>query len=473
VLKKLFFFSMLVLVAVPSIQFIVSSTQVVVPSAQVELPDFTDLVERASPAVVKINTVSRSQWQSSQQFQGQIPDIFRDLFERRGRPREPTPRPLWSSGSGFVISADGYILTNHHVVDQAEEIEVLFADRSHYKATVIGSDRRSDLALLKIEAEGLRFLDFADSDQLKVGEWVLAIGSPFGLDYSVTAGIVSAKGRSLPNEQRENYVPFIQTDVAINPGNSGGPLFNLDGQVVGINSQIFSRSGGSIGLSFSIPSSVALTVVEQLKKTGSVQRGWLGVAIQNIDKSLAESLQLDKPQGALINRVNVDSPADRGGIESGDVIISFDGQPIIHADDLPHIVGILAPDTKVKADIVRQGKRKTLSIKVGRLEGDDLGIAAADNTGADRLGLLVQKLDDDELRALRLRGGIVVDEVEAGSAAAEAGIRPGDIAVQLGHSRIDDIEEYRQVVSKLPEHTPIFIHLYRQGWAGLKTIVIH
>ena len=459
-LKELFFFSILVLV--------------VVPSTQAELPDFTDLVEEVSPAVVKINTVSRSQRQSSQQFQGQIPDIFRDLFERRGRPRPPAPQRVRSSGSGFVISTDGYILTNHHVVDQAGDIQVLFADRTEYQATVIGSDRRSDLALLKIETKKrLSFLDFADSDQLKVGEWVLAIGSPFGLDYSVTAGIVSAKGRSLPNEQRENYVPFIQTDVAINPGNSGGPLFNLDGEVVGINSQIFSRSGGSIGLSFSIPSSVALTVVEQLKKTGSVQRGWLGVAIQNIDKSLAESLQLDRPQGALINAVEPDSPADRGGIEPGDVIISFDGQPIIHADDLPHIVGILAPDTKVKLDIVRQGKRKTLSIKVGALEDDDLGVAAADSAGTDRLGLLVQQLDDDEQRTLRLRGGIVVNEVEAGSAAAEAGIRPGDIVVQLGYSRIDDIQEYRQVVSKLPENTPILIRFYRQGWAVSKTIVIH
>jgi len=458
VLKELFFFSILV----------------VVPSTQAELPDFTDLVEEVSPAVVKINTVSRSQRQSSQQFQGQIPDIFRDLFERRGRPRPPAPQRVRSSGSGFVISTDGYILTNHHVVDQAGDIQVLFADRTEYQATVIGSDRRSDLALLKIETKKrLSFLDFADSDQLKVGEWVLAIGSPFGLDYSVTAGIVSAKGRSLPNEQRENYVPFIQTDVAINPGNSGGPLFNLDGEVVGINSQIFSRSGGSIGLSFSIPSSVALTVVEQLKKTGSVQRGWLGVAIQNIDKSLAESLQLDRPQGALINAVEPDSPADRGGIEPGDVIISFDGQPIIHADDLPHIVGILAPDTKVKLDIVRQGKRKTLSIKVGALEDDDLGVAAADSAGTDRLGLLVQQLDDDEQRTLRLRGGIVVNEVEAGSAAAEAGIRPGDIVVQLGYSRIDDIQEYRQVVSKLPENTPILIRFYRQGWAVSKTIVIH
>ena len=437
-------------------------------SAHAELPDFTDLVEEVSPSVVKINSIGSTE-QSSRQLQGQLPDIFRDLFEQRRRPQAPA-RKVQSSGSGFVISDDGYILTNHHVVDQADEIQVLFADRSEYKASVIGTDRRSDLALLKIDAKDLTALPFANSDELQVGEWVLAIGSPFGLDYSVTAGIVSAKGRSLPNEQRENYVPFIQTDVAINPGNSGGPLFNLDGEVVGINSQIFSRSGGSIGLSFSIPSTVALTVVDQLKKTGSVQRGWLGVAIQDINKPLAESLQLDKPQGALINSVEPDSPADRGGIEPGDVIVSFDNQSIIHADDLPHVVGMLAPETNVKVQIIREGKRKTLKVRVGALDGDSL--AASSSAGSDRLGLAVQQLDDEELRALQLRGGVVVDKVKADSAAARAGLRSGDIMVQLGYSRIDDVEQYRQVIAELPENTPILVRFYRQGWAVSRTIVI-
>jgi serine protease Do len=439
-----------------------------ISSAQAKLPDFTDLVEEVSPAVVKINSISSVE-QSSRQFQGQLPDIFRDLFEPRGRPQAPA-RKVQSSGSGFVISNDGYILTNHHVVDQADEIQVLFADRSEYKAEVIGTDRRSDLALLKIEAKNLRALPFANSDELQVGEWVLAIGSPFGLDYSVTAGIVSAKGRSLPNEQRENYVPFIQTDVAINPGNSGGPLFNLDGEVVGINSQIFSRSGGSIGLSFSIPSAVALSVVDQLKKTGSVRRGWLGVAIQDINKPLAESLELDKPQGALINSVEPGSPADRGGIEPGDVIISLNDQSIIDADDLPHVVGMLAPDTKVLVEVIRQGKRKTLNIKVGVLDGDSL--AASNSSGGDRLGLVGQQLDDEELRALQLRGGIVVNAVEPDSAAATAGLRVGDILVQLGYSRIDDMQQYRQVIAELPENTPILVRFYRQGWAISRTIVI-
>ena len=437
------------------------------PVSMASLPDFTELVEDVSPSVVKINTVSLSEQRSSQQ----LPDIFRDLFEYGGG-QAPPARKVRSSGSGFVISKDGYILTNHHVVDQAQEIQVLFADRSEYKATIVGTDRRSDLALLKIEAKHLDALELADSDDLKVGAWVLAIGSPFGLDYSVTAGIVSAKGRSLPTEKGENYVPFIQTDVAINPGNSGGPLFNLDGEVVGINSQIFSRSGGSIGLSFSIPSTVAIDVVKQLKKHGVVRRGWLGVAIQDVDKALAESLELDKPQGALINAVEVDSPADRGGIEPGDVIVKFDGHAIIDADDLPHIVGMISPDSKVKAEVVRQGKVKVLKITVGALDGEEAEITAEISSKSDRLGLLVQSLDEAELRALNLRGGVAVNEVKLDSAAANAGIKAGDIIVQLGYSRIDTVEQYTQVIAELPTNTPILVRFYRQGWAVSKTIVI-
>lgn len=438
-----------------------------IPYSHGELPDFTGLVDEVSPAVVKINTLSNSQRQSSQQ---QMPDIFRDLFEQRGRPRPPA-QPVRSSGSGFVISTDGYILTNHHVVDQAEEIQVLFADRSEYEATIIGTDRRSDLALLKIDAKGLKSLKFGDSEQVQVGEWVLAIGSPFGLDYSVTAGIVSAIGRSIPNAQRENYVPFIQTDVAINPGNSGGPLFNLEGQVVGINSQIFSRSGGSIGLSFSIPSYVAQRVVEQLKEAGTVRRGWLGVAIQDINKSLAESLQLDRPQGALINAVEPEGPADQGGIEPGDVIVTFDGQVIVDADDLPHVVGMVTPDSEVKVEIVREGRRKTIKVEVGELDSDRLEMASSES-GEDRLGLTVEELDREQSRALRVRGGVVVTEVSPDSAAADAGIRPEDIIVQLGYSRLDDIDEYRAVIADLPDNTPILIRFYRQGWAISRTVII-
>jgi serine protease Do len=437
------------------------------PVTQASLPDFTELVEEVSPSVVKINTVSLSEQRTAQQ----LPDIFRDLFEYGGG-QTPPARKVRSSGSGFVISNDGYILTNHHVVDQAQEIQVLFADRSEYKAVIVGSDRRSDLALLKIQAKSLDALELADSDDLKVGAWVLAIGSPFGLDYSVTAGIVSAKGRSLPTEKGENYVPFIQTDVAINPGNSGGPLFNLDGEVVGINSQIFSRSGGSIGLSFSIPSNVAIDVVKQLKAHGMVRRGWLGVAIQDVDKALAESLELEKPQGALINAVERDSPADKGGIEPGDVIITFDGHPIIDADDLPHIVGMIAPESEVKTKIVRQGKNKVIKIIVGTLDDDEAASATNGSTASDRLGLLINPVDEAELRALRLRGAVAVNEVEAGSAAANAGIKAGDLIVQLGYSRIDTVQDYKQVIADLPTNTPILVRFYRQGWAISKTIVI-
>lgn len=437
------------------------------PVAQAKLPNFSDLVEDVSASVVKINTVSISEQHSSQQ----IPDIFRDLFEYGGQPRSPA-RKVRSSGSGFVISRDGYILTNHHVVDQASEIQVLFSDRREYQAKVIGTDRRSDLALLKIDAKGLDALVFADSDNLKVGEWVLAIGSPFGLDYSVTAGIVSAKGRSLPTEQGENYVPFIQTDVAINPGNSGGPLFNLKAEVVGINSQIFSRTGGSIGLSFSIPSNVAQRVVGQLKANGVVQRGWLGVAIQDVNKALAQSLELDKPRGALINAVEIDSPADKGGIEPGDVIVKLDGQEIIDADDLPHLVGMIAPETMTKVVIVREGKRKVLNVTVGALDGDQDSVAETNNSSSDRLGLAVKPVSEDQLRELRLRGGVLVTEVLPDSPAALAEIKQGDILVQLGYSRINDTDEYVRVIADLPENSPILVRFYRGGWAISKTIVI-
>ena len=441
---------------------------VAIPSAYANLPDFTDLVEDVSPAVVKINTVAISQQQTSPQ---QMPDIFRDLFEERGRSKGSV-KPVRSSGSGFVVSNDGYILTNHHVVDGAKEIQVLFSDRSEYQARIIGTDRRSDLALLKIDAKGLKPLKFADSEQLRVGEWVLAIGSPFGLDYSVTAGIVSAIGRSIPNRQRENYVPFIQTDVAINPGNSGGPLFNLDGEVVGINSQIFSRSGGSIGLSFSIPSSMALNVVEQLKKTGSVKRGWLGVAIQDINKSLAESLELDKPQGALINAVEPEGPADRAGIEPGDVIVTFDGQSVVDADDLPHLVGMVVPGSDVKVEIVRKGKTKVLEVVVGALDDDRLAMAGSPEADVDRLGLKVDEVSSEQLSSLRLRGGVLVTDVMSDSSASVAGIRDGDVIVQLGYSRIDDVDEYRSVIAELPSKTPVLIRFYRQGWAVSRTIII-
>ena len=438
-------------------------------NAYASLPDFTALVEEVAPAVVKINTVSKAAPKAEQpRIQGQMPEIFRELLEKRQRPA----RPSRTMGSGFVISADGYILTNHHVVDQAEEIQVQFADRSEYTATVVGSDRRSDLALLKIEANDLPSLEFADSDSIKVGAWVLAIGSPFGLDYSVTAGIISAIGRSLPTVQGENYVPFIQTDVAINRGNSGGPLFNLDGQVVGINSQIYSPTGGSVGLSFSIPVSIASNVVAQLRENGKVKRGFLGVGISDVNKSLAEAMGLPSPMGAAIVSVMPGSAADDGGILPADIIVSVDGQSILRSGDLPHIVGLVKPDTKVKIVVYRDGKRKKLTIKVGALEGDDSMRASVDD-GADRLGISAIAAEKSQLRTLRLRGGVSIAEVLADSPADIAGLRADDIIVQLGYSRIDDLEEYQSVIVELPVNTPVAIRFYRQGQAIFRTIQIN
>ncbi len=449
--------------------FITCFFTIAVSSASANLPDFTQLVEKAAPAVVKINTVGKAVSQKEQsRRQGQTPDMFRDLFEQRRRPSQPSR----TMGSGFVISADGYILTNHHVVDNADEIEVQLADRSQYSATVIGSDRLSDLALLKIEADNLPTLDFADPDNLKVGAWVLAIGSPFGLDYSVTAGIVSAIGRSLPTADSTNYVPFIQTDVAINPGNSGGPLFNLDGEVVGINSQIYSRSGGSIGLSFAIPVSVANNVVKQLKSNGKVQRGWLGVGIQSVNKKLAEALDLPGPQGALVTAVVPDSPAEKSDIKPGDVIVSFDAQSILDSEDLPHIVGLITPGEEVKVELFREGRRKKMLVEIGALDRGEDDVETA-NDGSDRLGLLIEELSEDELRSLRLRGGVKVARVSAESPSGIAGLIEDDVIVQLGYSRIDDGKGYERVIDSLPNDTPIPIRFYRRGQAIFRTIQLN
>jgi|TARA_B110001452_G_scaffold100312_1_gene83206 serine protease Do len=439
------------------------------PNAYASLPDFTALVEAVAPAVVKINTVSKPVAKDDQpRLQGQMPEIFRELLEQRQRP----VRPSRTMGSGFVISDDGYILTNHHVVDKAEEIQVQFADRSEYTATIIGSDRRSDLALLKIDAKNLPSLKFAESDSTKVGAWVLAIGSPFGLDYSVTAGIVSAIGRSLPTEQGENYVPFIQTDVAINRGNSGGPLFNLDGQVVGINSQIYSPTGGSVGLSFSIPVSIASNVVAQLRDNGKVKRGFLGVGISDVSKSLAEAMGLPSTMGAGINSVMPGSAADNGGIFPGDIIVSVNGQSILRSGDLPHIVGLIEPGKSIKIVVYREGKQKKLTVKVGALEGDEDALASR-NEEADRLGIAAVAAEQSQLRSLRLRGGIVVSEVLADSPADVAGLKVDDIIVQLGYSRIDDLDEYDSVIGELPTNTPVAIRFYRGGNAVFRTIQIN
>ncbi|VXC31760.1 putative periplasmic serine endoprotease DegP-like [Pseudomonas sp. 8AS] len=446
--------------------------------AQAQLPEFTELVEAASPAVVNIST-RQNVPQRNAAIQGQMPDLeglppeFRQFFERNlpQVPRNPNgrQREAQSLGSGFIISDDGYVLTNNHVVADADEIIVRLSDRSELEAKLVGADPRTDVALLKVEGKGLPTVKLGKSDDLKVGAWVLAIGSPFGFDHSVTAGIVSAKGRSLPNE---NYVPFIQTDVAINPGNSGGPLFNLDGEVVGINSQIFTRSGGFMGLSFAIPIDVAMAVADQLKAEGKVSRGWLGVVIQEVNKDLAESFGLEKPAGALVAQVLEGGPAAKGGLQVGDVILGMNDQPIIMSADLPHLVGGLKPGSTIELDVVREGERKRLSMSVGALpeEGDEVAINAEAGVerSSNRLGVSVVELTDEQKKALDLRGGVVIKEVQNGPAAL-IGLRPGDVITHLNNQAIDSAKAFAQIAKALPVNRSVSMRVLRQGRASFIT----
>jgi serine protease Do len=437
------------------------------------LPDFREIVADNSPGVVKI-IVEQSSSRSGYGHPGpdQIPEYLRRFFEFRGGP--PSPQERMAMGSGFIISKDGYILTNNHVVEGDSSVLVRLSDRREFDAEVIGTDPRSDLALLRVDAKNLPALTLAENDDLEVGEWVLAIGSPFGLDYSVTAGIVSAKGRSLPTEQNENYVPFIQTDVAINPGNSGGPLLNLEGEVVGVNSQIFTRSGGSIGLSFAIPVSVVQNVVDQLKADGKVTRGWLGVTIQDVDKNLAESFGLDRPRGALIVEVAEDGPADKAGLEAGDVIVTFDGNDISTSSELPHVVGLVAPDSKVLVEIVRDRKRKDIEVKVGGLGADDSYRLTAGGGGTGEggpLGLVVETAGPDVLERWGINGGVIVREVVADSIAADAGILPGDVITLIGSTPVKSVKAFDKAVAELTEGSSVPLRLIRRGsplFIGLK-----
>lgn len=439
------------------------------------LPDFTVIVEDQSAAVVKITTVTHAKNNANnprQQYgvpQEEIPEIFRHFFERRDQPQQ---REAQSLGSGFIISEDGYVVTNNHVIADADEITVRMLDRREFAAVVIGRDKRSDIALLKVEAKDLPAVEFGDSSELRVGEWVLAIGSPFGLDYSVSAGIVSAIGRSIPNGENGNYVPFVQTDVAINPGNSGGPLFDMDGRVVGVNSQIYTTSGGSVGLSFSIPAQLAQDVIEQLKESGEVKRGWLGVGIQNVDKDLAESFGLDKPIGALITHVEDDSPADKAGIKSGDVILEFNKEVVETSDQLPAIVGLVKPNTSVAVKVMRNGKEKKLKVKVGVL-GDDEAKASPtkDEQQDDLLGLSVQPIPSEYKNRWGVSGGVFVAGVVPQSPASRARLRRGDIITQIGNKSIAALPDYRAAVKVIPEGKPVPVRIIRNGRAGF--IALH
>ncbi|HCG77697.1 MAG TPA: serine peptidase [Oceanospirillales bacterium] len=434
--------------------------------AHADLPDFRDLVKETSPAVVNISTVQHAQQKSALSGQYGMPDdmpeIFRHFFGRQF-PQGPVPRRDSNSlGSGFIVSEDGYILTNNHVVQGADEIIVRLNDRRELEAVLIGADPSSDLAVLKVDADDLPTVELGDSDKLDVGEWVVAIGSPFGFDYSVTAGIVSAKGRSLPNE---NYVPFIQTDVAINPGNSGGPLFNLEGQVVGINSQIYTRSGGFMGVSFAIPINVAMDVAEQLKSKGKVSRGWLGVVIQEVNKDLAESFGLDRAAGALVVQVVDGSPAESSGLVSGDIIVKVNGKDVQLSSDLPHLIGRLRAGDTAKLSVVRAGKRKTIDVEIGALpESDDIQLSS--NTPpaerkSNRLGLVVSDIPAGKSN----EQGVVVTDVNRGPASMSGVVR-GDVITMINGQRISSVADFERVVKDLPSNRSVPMRIVRRGQAS-------
>lgn len=399
------------------------------------LPDFADLAEKQGAAVVNISTtqiVRQNRVMPGIPFDESDPmfELFRRFFPQQPRQGQaPREYQNHSLGSGFIISADGYVMTNAHVVDGADEVTVKLNDKREFRATIVGADKRTDVALLKIEARDLPTVKLGDPARLRVGEWVVAIGSPFGFDNSVTAGIVSAKGRSLPDE---TYVPFIQTDVAINPGNSGGPLFNLQGEVVGVNSQIYSRTGGYMGLAFAIPIDVAMDIQQQLRAHGKVSRGRIGVSIQEVSKELAESFGLSKATGVLISAVEPGSPAEKGGLESGDVILKFDGKTISAASDLPRLVGNTRPGAKVAVEVWRRGASRTLSLVVGEMKEEKVAQRNSKRSGkptepaaANRLGLVLSELSPEQRRELKINGGVLVEDIR--NATGRNDLRPGDI----------------------------------------------
>lgn len=438
-----------------------------------ELPDFTDLVEQTSDAVVNISTTQKVKTGSMNLPEGiEIPDLpegspfgdlFRHFFGEPGSGGEmPQEHEAKSLGSGFIISDDGYIMTNNHVVKDAEEVIVRLEDRRELKAEVIGTDEQSDIALLKIKADHLPVAKIGKSKDLKVGEWVLAIGSPFGFERSATAGIVSATGRALP---RENYVPFIQTDVAINPGNSGGPLFNLDGEVVGVNSQIYSRTGGYMGLSFSIPIEVAMDVAGQIKEHGKVSRGWLGVLIQDVTLDLAQSFGMSKPQGALVAKVLPDSPAAKADFQVGDIVVAFNGHEIERSSSLPPVVGGTPVGKKVPVKVVRNGRTQTLWVTLGELPDEDQTVAKAEEspTAADnRLDLKVADLTAQQRKELELDAGVLVESAGSG-AASDAGVRSGDIILRIDNQPVGDVEAFKKLIDKLPAGKSVAVLVQRRG----------
>ena len=453
------------------IPVILASIAMMVMSApgRADLPEFTSLVKKTSATVVNISAkrvrANRAR-QYDQLSEEEMPEFFRRFF--RELPGQQAPKPAPSMGSGFIISSDGYILTNNHVVDNADEIVVALSDRRELLAEVVGKDELSDLALLKIDAKDLPTVEIGSSENLQVGEWVVAIGSPFGFEHSVTAGIVSAKGRSLPGMYNDNYVPYIQSDVAINPGNSGGPLFNLEGSVVGINSQILTRSGGFLGLSFAIPIDVAMEVVQQLKENGSVSRGYLGVIIQEVSRDLAESFGMDRPEGALINEIIRDGPAAKGALQVGDVILEFNGQPIDLSLDLPLVVGRTQAESEAELVVFRDGKKIKLTMKIGTLPEREnrqrLRRSDPDKTSWNRLGIQIVDLKEDD-RSHRGNEGVLVQRITEGPA-MKAGIIPGDVITILDKKAVHNREQFEAIVKDLPANVAIPVLIVRDGMSS-------
>ncbi len=449
------------------------------------LPDFTELVEQVGPSVVNIRTLEKA---ASREVQGGEPDaemqeFFRRFFgvpmptpntpngprqqrPNRGQPEEAQPKGV---GSGFILSADGFVMTNAHVVQGADQVLVTLPDKREFKARIVGLDKRTDVAVVKIEATGLPAVKIGDVSRLKVGEWVMAIGSPFGLENTVTAGIVSAKQRDTGD-----YLSFIQTDVAINPGNSGGPLINMRGEVVGINSQIYSRSGGFMGISFAIPIDEAVRVSEQLRSTGKVQRGRLGVQIDQVNKEVAESLGLSKTQGALVRGVEQGSPAEKAGLEPGDIILKFEGKTIEKSSDLPRMVGNTKPGTRSTIQVWRRGSVKDMHISVGEFEADKpLKKATAEEkpqtaSTAKVLGLTVSELTDVQKKELKLRGGVRVDAVA--EPAARAGIQEGDVILALANIETPNVQTLEALTAKLDRSKPVSLLIRRGEWAQYTVI---
>ncbi len=436
-------------------------------SYAVSLPDFTVLAEQQGSTVVNISSIKNAVNKGNQQLSPQE-EHMQEFFNRFGIPMPPGMGPndqqqkqMSATGSGFIVESDGYIITNAHVVGEADSIIVKLADKREFQAKLLGIDKRTDVALLKIDAKDLPAVKLGNPKNIKVGEWVAAIGSPFGLENTMTVGVISAKGRALP--QQENYVPFIQTDVAINPGNSGGPLFNTNGEVIGINSQIYSRTGGYMGLSFAIPIDVAMDVAEQLKNNGRVVRGWLGIAIQEVTVELTEALGLKDKNGALVAAVNKGTPAGKAGIKAGDVILKFNNKAIETSSDLPKYVRITKPNNVVPVQIWRNGKTKTLRVKIGEMPDDRMQASNKKTIkeSANRIGLVLKEATAKDKKMLEGRNGLVV--VKASGPAVSSQIRDGDIILALNNTPVTSIRAFNREINKTPKGKTIALLIYRNG----------